>query len=209
MTAKTKTPKAPKVEIVDAEILKEISTLYSNLVNHDGEIQFVLDVASLMKSGKASVRSVQEAIGACVGTAPTIRKSHAQFFTIFAEIVGEIADAQNQPVAEILKMAERVSRNHGAEKSSEIIKASKSFAELGEKSPTQTKARKNAKADKLQKVSEMTIEQVIGGSLQAIRKVGGKNLKDLKTSDLDNLRALLMVLVQIDKNSEPKPKVNA
>lgn len=209
MTAKSTTKKASKVEIVDASLLKEISDAYSLLVNHDGEIEFVLEVAGLMKSGKASVRSVQDAIGNCVGTAPTIRKSHAQFFTIFAEIVGEIADAQAQPVAEILKLAERVSRNHGAEKSSEVIKSAGTFAKLGELSPTQSKSRKNAKASKSDKIVPLTIEQVISGSLDALRKVGGKSLADAKTSDLQNLKALLGVLVQVAKNSESKEKAHA
>lgn len=201
MATKSKKIEVKKIEAT-AEVSAEIARGYSALVNHDGEIQFVLDVAQLMADGKASVRGVQDAIATCSGTAPTIRKSHAQWFPIFADIVSNVSDAEAQSVSELLKMAERVGRNHGAEKALSVIESAKDFADLGAKSPTQSKARKNAKAEK--SISTMSIEEVIAGSLQAIRKVGGKNIAEAKTADLDNLRALLAVLVKIAKNSESK-----
>lgn len=200
MATKSKAPKS----VQDTTISALIATAYSNLINHDGEVAFILETADLMASGKATVRGVQDAIASCKGTAPTVRKSHVQWFAILAQIIREVKDAKEQPIAELLKLAERVGRNHGAEGAGAVIAESADVADLGEKSPTQSKAK--GKGAKSSVAVPLTLELAIAASLQGIRKVAGKNLKDAKTADLDNLRALLGVLVAIEKNSRPVAK---
>jgi hypothetical protein len=193
---------ATKVKIEKTEIvpMDSIVNAYSALINHQGEIEFIIEIAEMLKTNKTSIRVVQESIAtaSAIGNAPTIRKSHVQWFTILAEMVGKIEDAQAESVANLLKLAERVGRNHGAEKAQAVIESCKTTAELEEKSPTQTKARKNAKAEPKAK----TIEGIISQALLEVRTL--KNLKELKTSDLQTLTALLEVLVPIAKRSMVK-----
>lgn len=193
---------ATKVKIEKTEIvpMDSIVNAYSALINHQGEIEFIIEIAEMLKSNRTSVRVVQESIAtaSAIGNAPTIRKSHVQWFTILAEMVGKIEDAQAESVANLLKLAERVGRNHGAEKAQAVIESCKTIAELEAKSPTQTKARKNAKAEPKQK----TIENIISQALLEVRTL--KNLKELKTSDLQTLTALLEVLVPVAKRSMVK-----
>lgn len=208
MATKTTNAKAPKsvknatfsahAEAVSATISAE----YSALINHDGELSFILATADLMKSSTATVRTVQDAIGATVGTAPTIRKSHAQHFPILAEIIRNVKGADVQPIADLLKLAERVTRNHGKE-SSAIVAGVSNVEELAEISPTQTNARKNG-GKNAKATAPLTLELALATSLEAIRRVGGKNLKEATTADLDTLRALLGVLVNIEKNTRAK-----
>jgi len=194
---------APKVKVAKAEVvpMDSIVTAYSNLINHQGEIEFILEIAEMLKGGKTSVRVVQESIAtaSAIGNAPTIRKSHVQWFTILAEMVGKIEDAQAQSVASLLKLAERVGRNHGAEGAQAVIESCKNVAELEAKSPTQAKSRTNAKAEK---VSAKSIESIVSQALLEVRTL--KNLKEMKTSDLQTLTALLEVLVPIAKRSMVK-----
>jgi hypothetical protein len=191
MTAKVK---IEKTEIVPMDSIVEA---YANLINHQGEIEFIIEIAEMLKNNKTSIRVVQESIATASanGNAPTIRKSHVQWFTILAEMVGKIEDAQAESVANLLKLAERVGRNHGAEGAQGVIESCKTTAELEAKSPTQTKARKNAKAEPKGK----TIEGIISQALLEVRTL--KNLKELKTSDLQTLTALLEVLVPVAKRS--------
>ena len=193
---------ATKVKIEKTEIvpMDAIVNAYSALINHQGEIEFIIEIAEMLKTNKTSIRVVQESIAtaSAIGNAPTIRKSHVQWFTILAEMVGKIEDAQAESVANLLKLAERVGRNHGAEKAQAVIESCKTIAELEQKSPTQTKARKNAKAEPKPK----TIEGIISQALLEVRTL--KNLKELKTSDLQTLTALLEVLVPVAKRSMVK-----
>ena len=211
MTTATTAPKSvktatnstsPKVKIEKAEIvpMAEIVSAYSNLINHDGEIEFVLEIAEMLKTGKTSIRTVQASIAEAskIGNAPTIRKSHVQHFPIFSEIIEKISDAQEQSVSNLLKLAERVGREHGAEGSAQAIASAQTIAELEEIAPTQTKSRSNAKAEPKQK----TIENIISQALLEVRTL--KNLKELKTSDLQTLTALLEVLVPCAKRSMVK-----
>jgi len=202
-TAKTtNNSTSPKVKIEKAEIvpMAEIVSAYSNLINHDGEIQFVLEIAEMLKGGKTSIRTVQASIAEAskIGNAPTIRKSHVQHFPIFSEIIGKISDAQEQSVSNLLKLAERVGREHGAEGSADAIASASTIAELEEIAPTQTKSRTNAKAE----IKPKSIENIISQTLLEVRTL--KNLKELKTSDLQTLTALLEVLVPIAKRSMVK-----
>jgi hypothetical protein len=198
MATKNTAPKSVKITTSN-DITAEIAGAYSALINHDGELAFILETADLMTEGKATVRGVSEAIASTVGTAPTIRKSHAQHFPILAKVIREVKGADLEPIAELLKLAERVTRNHG-EKSGEVIATVKNVKELAEKSPTQTNARKNG-GKNAKVTAPLTLELALATSLEAIRRVGGKNLKEVKTADLDTLRALLGVLVTIEKNS--------
>lgn len=192
-----------KVKIEKTEIvpMAEIVSSYANLINHDGEIQFILEVAEMLKTGKTSIRTVQASIAEAskIGNAPTIRKSHVQHFAIFAEIVGEVADAETQSVSNLLKLAERVGREHGAEKSAEVIAANPTIADLEKVAPTQTKSRENAKSEK---VAKKSIESIVSQALLEVRTL--KNLKEATTSDLQTLTALLEVLVPIAKRSMVK-----
>ena len=191
---------SPKVKVEKTEIvpMAEIVSAYSNLINHDGEIQFVLEIAEMLKGGKTSIRTVQASIAEAskIGNAPTIRKSHVQWFPIFSEIVGKISDAESQSVANLLKLSERVGREHGAEGAEGAISSVATVADLEKIAPTQTKSRTNAKS---QKVSVKTFEGIISQALLEVRTL--KNLKELKTSDLQTLTALLEICVPVAKRS--------
>lgn len=191
-------PKKIKVEKTEIVPMAEIVSAYSNLINHDGEIEFVLEIAEMLKSGKTSIRTVQASIAEAskIGNAPTIRKSHVQWFAIFSEIVGKISDAQTQSVSNLLKLSERVGREHGAEGAESAISSVATVADLEKIAPTQTKSRTNAKAEK---VSAKSIESIVSQALLEVRTL--KNLKEAKTSDLQTLTALLSVLVPIAKRS--------
>lgn len=209
-TAKSKTSKASKTSKPSKTVAKaingDIAKDYAALVNQGGEVQFILKVADMMAAGLATVRSTQDSIASVKGTAPTIRKSHAQWFTIAAEIIRTHEDAFSWPMSEILKLAERVGRNHGSDKAAEIISESESLADLGDKSPTQAKA----KADKAAAPAALTLESVIASSNAALRKViNGKNLRDVSTEDLQTLKALIGTLVTIAKTTEAKAKAKA
>ena len=122
-TATNSTPANIKVEKTEIVPMAEIVSAYSNLINHDGEIQFVLEMAEMLKSGQTSIHTIQASIteASKIGNAPTIRKSHVQWFVIFAEIIGGVQDAESQSVSNLLKLAERVGREHGAEKAGQTI----------------------------------------------------------------------------------------
>ena len=194
---------SPKVKVEKTEIvpMAEIVSAYSNLINHDGEIEFVLEIAEMLKTGKTSIRTVQASVTEASknGNAPTLRKSHVQWFPIFSEIVGNVSDAETQTVSNLLKLSERVGREHGAEKAVSVIAENPTIADLEKAAPTQTKSRTNAKAEK---VSAKSIESIISQALLEVRTL--KNLKELKTSDLQTLTALLEVLVPIAKRSMVK-----
>lgn len=202
-TAKTtnnSTSSKVKVEKTEIVPMAEIVSAYSNLINHDGEIQFVLEIAEMLKGGKTSIRTVQASIAEAskIGNAPTIRKSHVQWFPIFSEIVGKISDAESQSVANLLKLSERVGREHGAEGAEGAISSVATIADLEKIAPTQTKSRTNAKAE----IKPKSIENIISQALLEVRTL--KNLKEMKTSDLQTLTALLEVLVPIAKRSMVK-----
>jgi hypothetical protein len=200
-TATSSTSSKVKVEKTEVVPMAEIVSSYSNLINHDGEIQFILEIAEMLRTGKTTVRTVQASIAEAskLGNAPTIRKSHVQHFAIFAEIIGEVSDAENKTVSDLLKLAERVGREHGAEKAAEVIAANPTVADLEKAAPTQTKSRSNATAEK---VSKKSIESIVSQTLLEVRTL--KNLKELTTSDLQTLTALLEVLVPIAKRSTVK-----
>ena len=191
---------SPKVKIEKTAIvpMAEIVSAYSNLINHDGEIEFVLEIAEMLKTGKTSIRTVQASIveASKIGNAPTIRKSHVQWFAIFSEIVGKVSDAESQSVSNLLKLSERVGREFGAEGAEGAIASAPTIAELEKVAPTQTKSRTNAKAEK---VSVKSIESIVSQALLEVRTL--KNLGEAKTSDLQTLTALLSVLVPIAKRS--------
>jgi hypothetical protein len=192
-----------KITVAKTEIvpMAEIVESYSTLINHDGEIQFVLEIAEMLKTGKTSIRTVQASIAEAskIGNAPTIRKSHVQFFPIFSEIIGKVSDAESQSVSNLLKLSERVGRVHGAEGAEAAIAGASTIAELEKVAPTQAKTRTNAKSEK---VSAKSIESIISQALLEVRTL--KNLKEMKTSDLQTLTALLEVLVPIAKRSMVK-----
>ena len=190
-----------KVEKTEIVPMAEIVESYSNLINHNGEIEFILEIAEMLKTGKTSIRTVQASIAEAskIGNAPTIRKSHVQWFPIFSEIVGKIEDAQTQSVSNLLKLSERVGREHGAEGAEGAISSVATVADLEKIAPTQTKSRTNAKSEK---VSAKSIESIISQTLLEVRTL--KNLKEMKTSDLQTLTALLEVLVPIAKRSMVK-----
>ena len=190
-----------KVEKTEIVPMAEIVSAYSNLINHDGEIEFVLEMAEMLRTNKTSIRTIQASIveASKIGNAPTIRKSHVQWFTIFSEIVGKVEDAPTQSVSNLLKLSERVGREFGAEGAQGAIEGAPTIADLEKVAPTQTKSRSNAKSEK---VSAKSIESIISQTLLEVRTL--KNLKELKTSDLQTLTALLEVLVPIAKRSMVK-----
>lgn len=201
----TTTAKATPVKAMTPSATATIAKGYESLVNHDGEIEFVLKVAEMLRKGTASIRPVQAVIGSCVGQAPTIRKSHVQYFVIFADLVKIHPEAKERPVSEILKLAERVARNYGQDGAEEILKDAEDLEDLKELAPSQTKAK--AAKEEEEKVAPLTVESVISSSNEALRRVlNGKNLRDVSTEDLQTLKALIGTLVTIAKTTEAKAK---
>ena len=195
------TPAKIKVEKTEIVPMQEIVSAYSNLINHNGEIEFILEMAEMLKTQKTSIRTIQASIveASKIGNAPTIRKSHVQWFAIFSEIVGKVEDAQTQSVSNLLKLSERVGREFGAEGAQGAIEGAPTIADLEKAAPTQTKSRSNAKAEK---VSAKSIEGIVSQALLEVRTI--KNWKEVTTSDLQTLTALLEILVPIAKRSMAK-----
>jgi hypothetical protein len=194
--------KAPKVS---ATISSVVVDAYSKLVNLEGEQNFISLCVKRLKANTSSVRDIQASIEKAGGTAPTIRKAHVQYFITMQEILDTVAGAKTQPLAELLKMAQRVQTANGKEKVAEVIAEVKDYAELVAETPTldQTRTRKNAKATPAPASVESIFTKTVS-DLKALKGTG--SWETIKTSDLQTLANLNEILKVIARNSAPAKK---
>lgn len=201
MTTATKV-KAPKVS---ATISSVVVDAYSKLVNLEGEQNFISLCVKRLKANTSSVRDIQASIEKAGGTAPTIRKAHVQYFITMQEILDTVANAKSQPLAELLKMAQRVQTANGKENVADVIADVKDYAELVAETPTldQTRTRKNATAPKAPASVETIFTKTVS-DLKALKGTG--SWETIKTTDLQTLANLNEILKVIARNSAPAKK---
>ena len=101
MATATKTKKATP----SATISNVVVDAYSKLINLEGEQGFIALCVKRLKANTSSVRDIQASIVKAGGNAPTIRKSHVQYFLTMQEILDTVDGAKSQPISELLKMA--------------------------------------------------------------------------------------------------------
>ena len=195
-TTKAKAPKA------SATISNVIVDAYSKLVNLEGEQGFISLCVKRLKANTSSVRDIQASIEKAGGTAPTIRKGHVQYFITMQEILDTVAGAKTQPLAELLKMAQKFQTSVGKENVAEELAGMTDYAELVKNTPTldETRTRKNATAPKAPASVETIFTKTVS-DLKALKGVGSWEL--IKTSDLQTLATLSELLRVIAKNSAP------
>ena len=198
-TTKAKAPKA------SATISNVVVDAYAKLVNLEGEQGFISLCVKRLKANTSSVRDIQASIEKAGGTAPTIRKGHVQYFITMQEILDTVAGAKSQPLAELLKMAQKVQTANGKENVADVLADVKDYAELVAETPTldQTRTRKNATAPKAPASVETIFTKTVS-DLKALKGQGSWEL--IKTSDLQTLATLSELLRVIAKNSTPAKK---
>ena len=194
--------KAPKVS---ATISSVVVDAYSKLVNLEGEQNFISLCVKRLKANTSSVRDIQASIEKAGGTAPTIRKAHVQYFITMQEILDTVANAKSQPLAELLKMAQRVQTANGKENVADVIADVKDYAELVAETPTldQTRTRKNATAPKAPASVETIFTKTVS-DLKALKGTG--SWETIKTTDLQTLANLNEILKVIARNSATAKK---
>jgi len=172
------------------------------------EQAFIIETAQAMKSGSLSVRVVSQSIKEAIaisGNAPTIRASHSQFFIVASEILGNTADAEFLTVNELLKLAQKLTREQGVEKALKVVGDVLSVDELAELAPTQTKSAKSKKSSKdsapLNKVTLRTADEILGVTIAGLQSLKAENMRVASTETLKTLAALLAIVA---KNSTPK-----
>ena len=200
--ATTTKAKAPKVS---ATISNVIVDAYAKLVNLEGEQGFISLCVKRLKANTSSVRDIQASIDKAGGTAPTIRKAHVQYFITMQNILDTVSGAKTQPLAELLKMAQKVQTANGKDKVADVLADVKDYAELVAETPTldETRTRKNATAPKAPASVETIFTKTVS-DLKALKGQGSWEL--IKTSDLQTLATLSELLRVIAKNSTPAKK---
>jgi hypothetical protein len=168
-----------------------------------------VEVAEMLANGETSVRQIQASIemASVLGSAPTIKKAHAQYIQTASKIITTQENADKVAVANILKLATRVQRGAGVENVDKELAKSKTYAELDKATPV-IDTRKNAKAstEAPAKVAK-TAEEIVA---EALAKLSKLKVAQLKTSKTEDLVALNTLLREIAKNSAPKKsKVSA
>ena len=200
--ATTTKAKAPKVS---ATISNVVVDAYAKLVNLEGEQGFISLCVKRLKANTSSVRDIQASIDKAGGTAPTIRKAHVQYFITMQNILDTVSGAKTQPLAELLKMAQKVQTANGKDKVADVLADVKDYAELVAETPTldETRTRKNATAPKAPASVETIFTKTVS-DLKALKGQGSWEL--IKTSDLQTLATLSELLRVIAKNSTPAKK---
>ena len=191
-TATTKKEGTPAQVVADA---------YSKLVNLEGEQAFIALCVKRLKSNASSVRDIQASIIKAGGNAPTIRKSHVQYFLTMQEIYDKHATAKSEPIVAVLKQAQKMQTAVGKAKVSEAVESAKSYADLVANTPTlaTTRTKKNASAPK----SPFSLETIITKAVSDINaNRGNRAITDLTTTDMQALKTLAELLKVIASNTE-------
>ena len=174
---------------------------YSKLVNLEGEQAFIALCVKRLKANTSSVRDIQASIVKAGGNAPTIRKSHVQYFLTMQEIYDKQPTAKLEPINEVLKQAQKMQTAVGKAKVSEAVESAKSYADLVANTPTlaTTRTKKNATSTP----APFSLETIFTKAVSDINaNRGNRPLTDLTTTDLQALKTLAEMLKVIASNTE-------
>ena len=191
-TATTKKEGTPAQVVADA---------YSKLVNLEGEQAFITLCVKRLKANTSSVRDIQASIMQAGGTAPTIRKSHVQYFLTMQEIYDKHPNAKSEPIVSVLKQAQKMQTAVGKAKVSEAVESAKSYADLIANTPTlaTTRTKKNATSTP----APFSLETIFTKAVSDINaNRGNRPMTDLTTTDLQGLKTLAEMLKVIASNTE-------
>jgi len=191
---------APKVkkEGIPAQIVTEA---YSKLVNLEGEQSFIALCVRRLKANTSSVRDIQASIAKAGGNAPTIRKSHVQYFLTMQEILDKHPQAKSEPIINLLKQAQKMQTAVGKAKVTEAVEESKSYADLVANTPTlaTTRTKKNATSTP----APFSLETIFTKAVSDINaNRGNRPITDLVTTDLQTLKTLAEMLKVIASNTQ-------
>ena len=190
-TATTKKEGTPAQVVADA---------YSKLVNLEGEQAFIALCVKRLKANTSSVRDIQASIVKAGGNAPTIRKSHVQYFLTMQEIYDKQPTAKNEPINAVIKQAQKMQTAVGKAKVSEAIESAKTYADLVANTPTlaTTRTKKNAKTAP----APFSLETIFTKAVSDINaNRGNRPVSDLTTTDLQALKTLAEMLKVIAENT--------
>ena len=174
---------------------------YSKLVNLEGEQAFIALCVKRLKANTSSVRDIQASIVKAGGNAPTIRKSHVQYFLTMQEIYDKQPSAKTEPINEVLKQAQKMQTAVGKAKVSEAVESAKSYADLVANTPTlaTTRTKKNATSAP----APFSLETIFTKAVSDINaNRGNRPMTDLTTTDLQALKTLAEMLKVIASNTE-------
>jgi len=191
-TATTKKEGTPAQVVADA---------YSKLVNLEGEQAFITLCVKRLKANTSSVRDIQASIVLAGGNAPTIRKSHVQFFLTMQEIYDKHPNAKSEPIVSVLKQAQKMQTAVGKAKVSEAVESAKSYADLVANTPTlaTTRTKKNATTAP----APFSLETIFTKAVSDINaNRGNRPVSDLTTTDLQALKTLAEMLKVIASNTQ-------
>ena len=216
--AKTKKVIEPKIKVAKVksapaviEADQNICDLYSALINQQGEMEFIIEMNSSLSMGRTSVRIIQASIelASVMGSAPTIKKGHAQYIQTAAKILDTQAGADGWPVAKLLKLATRLQRHAGVENITEALKVTSDIDSLDEAVPVINTNKRGTKGTKISEVAPVaklrTVDEVLAVTFAGLQSLT-KNPRDLKATDLKTLKAVSELLKVIADNSTPKTK---
>ena len=174
---------------------------YSKLVNLEGEQAFISLCVKRLKANTSSVRDIQASIVKAGGNAPTIRKSHVQYFLTMQEIYDKQPTAKLEPINEVLKQAQKMQTAVGKAKVSEAVESAKSYADLVANTPTlaTTRTKKNATTAP----APFSLETIFTKAVSDINaNRGNRPVSDLTTTDMQALKTLAEMLKVIASNTE-------
>ena len=174
---------------------------YSKLVNLEGEQAFIALCVKRLKANTSSVRDIQASIVKAGGNAPTIRKSHVQYFLTMQEIYDKQPSAKSEPINEVLKQAQKMQTAVGKAKVSEAVESATSYADLVANTPTlaTTRTKKNATTAP----APFSLETIFTKAVSDINaNRGNRPVSDLTTTDLQALKTLAEMLKVIASNTE-------
>jgi hypothetical protein len=192
------TTATPKKEGTPAQVMVDA---YSKLVNLEGEQAFIALCVKRLKSNTSSVRDIQASIVKAGGNAPTIRKSHVQYFLTMQEIYDKQPTAKGEPIIAVLKQAQKMQTAVGKAKVSEAVESAKSYADLVANTPTlaTTRTKKNATTAP----APFSLETIFTKAVSDINaNRGNRPISDLTTTDLQALKTLAEMLKVIASNTE-------
>jgi hypothetical protein len=211
--AKAKKVIAPKVKVAKIKAVpavieadQNICDLYSALINQQGEMEFIIEMNSALAIGKTSVRIIQASIelASVMGSAPTIKKGHAQYIQTAAKILDTQAGADNWPVAKLLKLATRLQRHAGVENITEALKVTSDIESLDEAVPVINTNKRGTKGPKdTEPVKLRSVDSILAVTFAGLTDLS-KDPRNLKAQDLKTLRAVSELLKVIASNSTPK-----
>jgi len=191
------TTATPKKEGTPAQV---VADAYSKLVNLEGEQAFIALCVKRLKANTSSVRDIQASIVKAGGNAPTIRKSHVQYFQTMQEIYDKQPTAKLEPINAVIKQAQKMQTAVGKAKVSEAIESAKTYSELVANTPTlaTTRTKKNATTAP----APFSLETIFTKAVSDINaNRGNRPVSDLTTTDLQALKTLAEMLKVIAENT--------